>query len=264
MPAVLSDLPQPERIQTMTDSPIAIVTGGGAGIGAAICRRLALHDQSRRHDVIIVDRDGERAEATAAAIIAEGGKARARALDITDSAALVRLAEEAGDVRLLVNNAGIFGVKDFFDLTADDFRKMYEINLVALFDLSRLVAERMREDAAIVNIASRAMLGARHYAHYVASKAAVGGLTRAMALELAERQIRVNAVAPGVIETDMLKARSDTNLDGLRAQQPSGRLGRPEDIAEAVAFLGSPVAGFITGQVLLVDGGRSLGGTTAF
>jgi 3-oxoacyl-[acyl-carrier protein] reductase len=122
----------------------------------------------------------------------------------------------------------------------------------------------MREDAAIVNIASRAMLGARHYAHYVASKAAVGGLTRAMALELAERQIRVNAVAPGVIETDMLKARSDTNLDGLRAQQPSGRLGRPEDIAEAVAFLGSPVAGFITGQVLLVDGGRSLGGTTAF
>ena len=244
----------------MTQNPIAIVTGGGAGIGAAISRVLA----ENGHQVIVADLAADNAEAVASAIRASGGSARAHALDVTDAAAVARLAEEAGDVRLLVNNAGIFNVKGFFELAPDDFRKMYEVNLVALFDLSQKIAARMQPGGAIVNIASRAMLGARHYAHYVASKAAVAGLTRAMALDLAERKIRVNAVAPGVIETDMLKARSDTDLDGLRAQQPMGQLGAPDDIAHAVAFLGSPQAGFITGQVLLVDGGRSLGGTTSF
>ena len=244
----------------MTQNPIAIVTGGGAGIGAAISRVLA----ENGHQVIVADLAADKAQAVASAICANGGSARAHALDVTDPAAVARLAEDAGDVRLLVNNAGIFNVKGFFELAPDDFRKMYEVNLVALFDLSQKIAARMQPGGAIVNIASRAMLGARHYAHYVASKAAVAGLTRAMALDLAERKIRVNAVAPGVIETDMLKARSDTDLDGLRAQQPMGQLGAPDDIAHAVAFLGSPQAGFITGQVLLVDGGRSLGGTTSF
>ena len=244
----------------MTQNPIAIVTGGGAGIGAAISRVLAANG----HQVIVADLAADNAEAVAAAIRAGGGSARAHPLDVTDPVAVARLAGEAGDVRLLVNNAGIFNVKGFFELAPDDFRRMYEVNLVALFDLSQKIAARMQPGGAIVNIASRAMLGARHYAHYVASKAAVAGLTRAMALDLSERKIRVNAVAPGVIETDMLKARSDTDLDGLRAQQPMGQLGAPDDIAHAVAFLGSPQAGFITGQVLLVDGGRSLGGTTSF
>lgn len=244
----------------MTQHPIAIVTGGGAGIGAAISRVLAANG----HQVIVADLAADNAEAVAAAIRAGGGSARAHPLDVTDPVAVARLAGEAGDVRLLVNNAGIFNVKGFFELAPDDFRRMYEVNLVALFDLSQKIAARMQPGGAIVNIASRAMLGARHYAHYVASKAAVAGLTRAMALDLSERKIRVNAVAPGVIETDMLKARSDTDLDGLRAQQPMGQLGAPDDIAHAVAFLGSPQAGFITGQVLLVDGGRSLGGTTSF
>lgn len=244
----------------MTQNPIAIVTGGGAGIGAAISRVLA----ENGHQVIVADLAADNAEAVASAIRASGGSARAHTLDVTDAAAVARLAAEAGDVRLLVNNAGIFNVKSFFELAPDDFRRMYEVNLVALFDLSQKIAARMQPGGAIVNIASRAMLGARHYAHYVASKAAVAGLTRAMALDLSERKIRVNAVAPGVIETDMLKARSDTDLDGLRAQQPMGQLGAPDDIAHAVAFLGSPQAGFITGQVLLVDGGRSLGGTASF
>lgn len=242
----------------MADHPTAIVTGGGAGIGAAISSVLATDGYS----VIVADLNGGRAEQTAREITEAGGTARAVALDITDARAVDRLVEEAGDVRLLVNNAGIFEVKSFFDLEPADFRRMYDVNLVALFDLSKKVASRMPPGSAIVNIASRAMLGARHCAHYVASKAAVAGLTHAMALELAERQIRVNAVAPGVIETAMLKARSDTDLDGLRALQPTGRLGAPHDIAHAVAFLGSPKADFITGQVLLVDGGRSLGGAT--
>jgi 3-oxoacyl-[acyl-carrier protein] reductase len=248
----------------MTETPLALVTGGGAGIGAAICRRLALAACGPRHEVIVVDRDGHRAEDTARSILADGGKARPVGIDITDMDALRDLSCETGPLDLLVNNAGIFEVKGMFDIGPDDYRRMYEVNLVALAELSRLSAERMREGTAIVNIASRAMLGARNYAHYVASKAAVAGLTRAMALELAERQIRVNAVAPGVILSDMLKARKDTDLEALRAAQPSGRLGQPEDIAEAVAFLGSNAAAFITGQILLVDGGRSLGGTASF
>ena len=119
----------------------------------------------------------------------------------------------------------------------------------------------MQPGGAIVNIASRAMLGAKQYIHYAASKAAVAGFTRSLALELADRGITVNAVAPGVIETEMLRARSDTNLDALRSMQPGGTLGTPEDIAEAVGFLASDKARFVTGQVLLVDGGRSLGGS---
>ncbi|MAA97741.1 MAG: short-chain dehydrogenase [Stappia sp.] len=248
----------------MTETPLALVTGGGAGIGAAICRRLALATGGPRHEVIVVDRDDRRAEETARSILADGGKALAVGIDITDMDALRKLSADAGALDLLVNNAGIFEVKGMFDVGPDDYRRMYEVNLVALAELSRLSAGRMGEGTAIVNIASRAMLGARNYAHYVASKAAVAGLTRAMALELADRQIRVNAVAPGVILSDMLKARKDTDLDALKAAQPSGRLGQPEDIAEAVAFLGSKAAAFITGQVLLVDGGRSLGGTASF
>lgn len=245
---------------TASSRPAAIVTGAGAGIGRAIA--MALADDSYR--VIVAERDGERAAQTVALIREAGGAAEAAVLDICDSAACAQLIAGTGELAVLVNNAGIFDVKDVFALTPEDFRRMYDVNLVALFGLSQAAARVMKPGGRIVNIASRAMLGARHYAHYVASKAAVAGLTRAMALEFADRDITVNAVAPGVIETEMLRARSDTNLDALRALQPSGRLGEPQDIAHAVAFLASPKAGFITGQVLIVDGGRSLGGSLGF
>ncbi|ALA20396.1 MULTISPECIES: SDR family NAD(P)-dependent oxidoreductase [unclassified Chelatococcus] len=245
---------------TASSRPAAIVTGAGAGIGRAIA--MALADDGYR--VIVAERDGERAAQTAALIREAGGAAEAAVLDICDSAACAQLIAGTGELAVLVNNAGIFDVKDVFALTPEDFRRMYDVNLVALFGLSQAAARVMKPGGRIVNIASRAMLGARHYAHYVASKAAVAGLTRAMALEFADRDITVNAVAPGVIETEMLRARSDTNLDALRALQPSGRLGESQDIAHAVAFLASPKAGFITGQVLIVDGGRSLGGSLGF
>lgn len=235
----------------------SIVTGGGAGIGRAI----ALHLAARGDRVIVADLNADRADETVALIEQAGGPASAEVLDVTDMDAAGALIGGLDDLGCLVNNAGIFNVKAFDTLTADDFRQMYEVNVVAMFGLCQRAARAMDRGGAIVNIASRAMLGAAQYVHYATSKAAVGGLTRSLALELAPRAITVNAVAPGVIETDMLRARSDTNLDALRDMQPGGTLGEPDDIAAAVAFLASGEAKFITGQTLLVDGGRSLGGS---
>lgn len=237
----------------------ALVTGAAAGIGLEIARQLA----GAGHVVHLLDRDEPGVNAAAQALCNAGTSATAHALDLTDEQAVATLVSGLPALSVLVNNAGIFDVKPFFDVNAADFRRMYEVNTVAMFTLSRNAARRMPQGGRIVNLASRAMLGARHYPHYVASKAAVVGLTRAMALELAPQGITVNAVAPGVIETDMLKARSDTNLQGLRSLQPLGRLGTPADIARTVVFLAAPEADFITGQILLVDGGRSLGGVTA-
>ncbi|MGV8989409.1 MAG: SDR family NAD(P)-dependent oxidoreductase [Cypionkella sp.] len=237
----------------------AIVTGAGSGIGRAIAHRLA----EEGHVVIVVDLAAAAAAETVAQITDRGLSAQARVLDITDPTATQALIDETANLRVLVNNAGIFSVISFDKLTADDFRKMYEVNLVAMFTLCQQAARVLPDGGRIVNLASRAAFGARNYAHYVASKAGVAGFTKALSLELAARHITVNAVAPGVIETDMLKARPD-GLDEMRAQQPSGKLGQPEDIAHAVAFFADPRASFVTGQVLIVDGGRSVGGTAAF
>lgn len=241
-------------------SPSAIVTGAGSGIGRAIAHRLA----SEGYLVVVADRDEGPARETARQIEEKGFAARVEMLDITDAAATQAMIDATENLEVLVNNAGIFNVIAFDELKPDDFRRMYEVNLVAMFTLCQQAARKMKDGARIVNLASRAAFGARHYAHYVASKAGVAGFTKALALELAPRQITVNAIAPGVIETEMLRARSDSGLDALRAQQPTGRLGQPEDIAHAAAFFANPQAGFITGQVLLVDGGRSVGGTAAF
>lgn len=237
----------------------AIVTGAGGGIGRAIAHRLA----EEGHAVIVADLAAPGAEETVAQITARGFQARAVVLDITDAKATQALIDGAENLRVLVNNAGIFNVIPFESLIPDDFRKMYEVNLVAMFTLCQQAAKVLPEGGRIINLASRAALGARNYAHYVASKAGVVGFTRALALELAARQVTVNAVAPGVILTEMSRSRPD-GLKDLAAQQPSGRLGEPEHIAHAVATFADPRAAFITGQILLVDGGRSIGGTDAF
>ncbi|MEZ2721325.1 SDR family NAD(P)-dependent oxidoreductase [Paenalcaligenes hominis] len=242
----------------MSTSPqLALVTGAGSGIGKAIAAQLAQNG----YKVIIADIRLEAAQRVMSGLVEMGLQAQAVAIDITDSRAVATLIDKLPPLQILVNNAGIFNVKAFFDLCEEDFRQMYEVNTISVFTLSRLAAKKMPAGGRIINIASRSMLGAKEYVHYATSKIAVAGLTRSMALELAQKHITVNAVSPGVIETDMLKARSDTDLDHLRTLQPMGELGSPQHIAHTVAFLAHPQAQFITGQVLMVDGGRSI--TTA-
>lgn len=236
--------------------PLALVTGGARGIGKGIATRLARDG----FEVLVVDLDRASAEACAGEISTATVTSRAAVVDLRQHDAVAALIGQERPLSALVNNAGIFDERAFFDLTAEDFRRMYEINLVALFTLSQLAAARMQSGAKIVNIASRAFLGARNHAHYVASKAAVVGLTRATAMELAPRGILVNAVAPGLIDTPLLAALTPERLAAQLSLQPTGKAGRPQDIANAVSFLASPAMDFITGQVLLVDGGKSLGG----
>lgn len=135
------------------------------------------------------------------------------------------------------------------------------MNTIAPFLLAKAALTRMQPGARIVNIASRAYLGARNQIEYVASKGAVVSLTRALAMEVIKRGILVNAVAPGLIDTPLLRQMTPDRIEAQLALQPTGMAGRPQDVANAVSFLVSPRTDFITGQVIFVDGGKSLGGT---
>jgi len=239
--------------------PIALVTGGAGGMGLATVERLARDG----YTVVMVDRDEALATRETERLQALGLDVQCRVLDLTDEAAVRALVQSLPPVRALVNNAGIFDERKFMEVSNADFRRAYEVNLIAVATLTQEVAKTMPEGGRIVNIASRAYLGAKNHPHYVASKAAVVGYTRASAMELAHRGILVNAIAPGLIDTPILRALTPERLAAQLALQPTGQAGRPEDIAQAVAFLVSPQTGFITGQVLFVDGGKSLGGSGA-
>ncbi len=239
--------------------PLALVTGGASGMGLATVERLA-RDGFR---VVMVDRAAELVAQEAGRLAAEGLAVEGRVLDLTDEPAVRALVQSLGPITALVNNAGVFDERKFAEVSSADFRRAYEVNLIAAATLTQEVARTMPEGGRIVNIASRAYLGARNHPHYVASKAAVVGYTRASAMELAPRGILVNAIAPGLIDTPILRALTPERLAAQLALQPTGKAGRPEDIAQAVSFLVSPRTGFITGQVLFVDGGKSLGGSGA-
>ncbi|MDM0070054.1 SDR family NAD(P)-dependent oxidoreductase [Variovorax sp. J31P207] len=239
--------------------PMALVTGGAGGMGLATVERLARDGFS----VVMVDRDEALAQRETQRLQDLGLAVQCRVLDLTDEAAVRALVQSLPPLNALVNNAGIFDERKFLEVSSADFRRAYEVNLIAVATLTQEVARTMPEGGRIVNIASRAYLGAKNHPHYVASKAAVVGYTRASAMELAARGILVNAIAPGLIDTPILRALTPERLAAQLALQPTGKAGRPEDIAQAVAFLVSPQTGFITGQVLFVDGGKSLGGSGA-
>ncbi|MBD9664511.1 3-oxoacyl-[acyl-carrier protein] reductase [Variovorax beijingensis] len=241
------------------DKPLILVTGGASGMGRAIVERMA-RDGWR---VVMADHNGELAERETQALRAAGLDVECRAIDLTDEPAVRAMVQALPPLTALVNNAGIFDERKFMDVSSADFRRMYEVNLLAVATLTQEAARKMADGARIVNIASRAYLGAKNHPHYVASKAALVGYTRASAMELAPRGIMVNAIAPGLIDTPLLRALTPERLAAQLALQPTGAAGRPEDIANAVAFFASPSTGFVTGQVLFVDGGKSLGGSGA-
>ena len=246
--------------QDHRSSGIALVTGGGQGIGAAICHRLAtdgLH-------VVVNDIVLDRAESVAASIRAQGGDATPVAADVSRSdsvnAMFSEIESSVGMVTTLVNNAGIGGNAAIRNITDEDWDRVLSIDLNSAFFCSRRALDSMREARAgtIVNVASRAWLGWWGQATYASAKAGVVGMTRALAVEMSSRNVRVNAVAPGLIDTPMLRNRTDEALQRLMTSVPIGRLGTPDDVANAVSFLTSYRSRTITGQVLYVGGGKSV------
>jgi 3-oxoacyl-[acyl-carrier protein] reductase len=245
----------------------AVVTGAARGIGRAVTYRLA----GLGARTVIWDLDGEQAERTAAELtdlLTEQGRnprIEWAVVDVTDADAVQKSMDEVGDgagIDVLVNNAGTTSVQKVDAMPIDVWEKTLRVNLTATFYCCRAAIPHLRKrpGAAIVNISSSsALVGGGGGAHYAASKAGVDGLTRHLARELAP-DVRVNSVQPRTIDTELFQARyahAPLEQDRLLAQIPLGRIGQPEDIADAVAFLASDWSAYITGQLILIDGGRT-------
>lgn len=240
----------------MPPKPIAFVTGAAQGIGLATAERLARDD----FEVVAMDRQAERLEPAVAALRAQGLPVLAAVCDVCDRAAISAVLDSRPRVDVMVCAAGIYNDAAFLDLTEQAFRQMLEVNVVGTFLPAQEAARRMQAGGRIVTISSRGALGGTRFAHYVASKSAVVGLTRAMAMELRARQIAVNSVAPGFTDTPMTRSAPPDMFAAWEKLEPSGKAASPEVIAHAISFLASPATQFITGQTLFVDGGKSLGG----
>ncbi|HEX3737097.1 MAG TPA: SDR family oxidoreductase [Solirubrobacterales bacterium] len=226
----------------------AIVTGAAGGLGGRIGERLA----AAGHDLVLVDLDPAVEE------VATAPGARAVVADLTAAAGVEAVLAAAGEeVGVLVNNAGITRDARATKMSGADFAAVIEINLVAAIRLTLALEERFVDGAAVVNMSSRASLGNFGQANYSASKAGLVGFGRALAQRWAPR-VRVNAVAPSLVDTPMTQAMPPEVLAKLVARIPAGRIGTPDDVAGIVAFLASPDAAYISGQVIYACGGRSV------
>ncbi len=241
---------------TSPDRRTAFVTGAAQGIGLAIVEELA----SAGMRVVAIDRNADQLAAAVAGLGESRGDVIAAPADVTDRAAIAACLEAEARVDIVVTAAGVYWDRAFADLTEDDFRRMMEVNLIGTFVIAQEAVKRMGDGGRVITISSRGALGGTRFAHYVASKAAVVGLTRAMAMELRDKGITVNSVAPGFTDTPMTRSAPDEMFAAWEKLEPRGRAASPAEIAAAVSFLASQKAAFITGQCLFVDGGKSLGG----
>ncbi|MGN0327556.1 MAG: 3-oxoacyl-[acyl-carrier-protein] reductase [Lachnospira sp.] len=244
------------------DSKVALVTGAGRGIGSSIAKRLA-----REGATVIVNYSGnsDAANETVKVITDEGGKAEVYQCNVENSEAVKDMVDYIvktyGKIDILVNNAGITRDGLMLRMSEEDFDKVIDVNLKGTFNCVKCVSRQMlkQRSGRIVNMSSVVgIAGNAGQVNYSASKAGVIGLTKSAAKELASRGITVNAVAPGYIDTDMTKVLSPELKEGIIKTVPLGRMGETDDISNAVAFLVSDEASYITGQVLSVDGGMNI------
>ena len=233
----------------------ALITGGSGGIGAAICRRLAAAGD---HVIIHAHRGIDKARVLAGEIIAAGGSAEVSAFDVGDrtasAAALAGLLEQ-GPIQILVNNAGIHADAVFPGMNGEQWDSVLAVSLNGFYNVTQPLTLPMLRTrwGRIISISSVAALtGNRGQVNYAAAKGALHAASKSLALELASRGVTVNVVAPGIIDTGMIQGTFDT--DAIKRLVPMQRAGRPEEVAELVAFLASDAAGYISGQVISING----------
>ncbi|MEV1021840.1 3-oxoacyl-ACP reductase FabG [Streptomyces sp. NPDC050264] len=247
-----------------TEQRVAIVTGAARGIGAATAIRLAEEGRA----VAVIDLDEAACKDTVEKITAAGGKALAVGCDVSDEAqvdaAVARIAEELGAPTILVNNAGVLRDNLLFKMSALDWDTVMNVHLRGAFLMSKAVQKHMVDAkfGRVVNLSSSSALGNRGQVNYAAAKAGLQGFTKTLAKELGKFGVTANSVAPGFIVTEMTKATADRVGMGFEefqaaaaTQIPVARVGRPEDIANAIAFFTGDAAGFVSGQVMYVAGG---------